>query len=144
MPSIDRLNGYRIVQTWMVSTFFVAMDQTSEFFSIEMDEVTEFLNVRRILDSSRRQADRFAHELLWQQCQLVFVDMVITYVDNQLSCPVVGDVCHQMRKRCVLRYVKWRSHGLIRRTLVKYANEITRAAIKVVIAHELEERVARR
>ena len=106
MPSIDRLNGYRIVQTWMVSTFFVAMDQTSEFFSIEMDEVTEFLNVRRILDSSRRQADRLAHELLWQQCQLVFVDMVITYVDNQLSCPVVGDVCHQMRQRCILRDIE--------------------------------------
>ena len=106
MPSNDLLNGYWIVQTRMVSTFLVSLDQTSEFFSIEMDEVTEFLNVRRILDSSRRQADRLAHELLWQQCQLVFVDMVITYVDNQLSCPVVGDVRHQVSEGCILRDIE--------------------------------------
>ena len=90
----------------MVSTFLVSLDQTSEFFSIELDEITEFLDIRRISDGSRWQANRPAHQLLWQQSQLVFVDMVVTHVDDQLGCPMVGNVCHQVREGSILRNIE--------------------------------------
>lgn len=90
----------------MVSTFLVSLDQTSEFFSRKMNEVVESFDVFRIFDSSRWQANRLTHQLLWQQSQLVFVDVIIAHVDDQLGCPMVGNVRHQVSEGCILRDIE--------------------------------------